>query len=174
VTSALGSAVWDVIDKVSQLVGILTIVPAFLAWFGVKNIQRQRRQLVRQLQTEPGSRPALLIVSIDKPIRSQVEAWRQQQEGLKGIPEERVFDLSWDRRLDFTELDDFIVEFRKVRARVMQAGVTKIHLFYAGPVVVAALIGAELSNGCPVILYHMEKHGQGAGEYVNWGPLDRP
>lgn len=78
------------------MIGILTIVPAVAAFLGVRSLQRQRRQVIQQLPVTPGSRPALLMVSVNKPIALQVEAWRRQQEHLRDIPEERVFDLHWD------------------------------------------------------------------------------
>lgn len=169
---ALWASVWDAIDKTSQLIGILTIVPAVAAFLGVRSLQRQRRQIIQQLQATPGSRPALLIVSVNKPITLQVEAWRRQQEHLRDIPEERVFKLEWDKHLGAEDLDDFLARFREKRAEIMRTGADKIHLFYGGPVVVAAQIGAELKNGCPVILYHLDSSG--TGQYANWGPLERP
>lgn len=53
----------------------------------------------------------------------------------------------------------------------MRTGADKIHLFYAGPFVMAAQIGTELKNGCPVILYHLDSSR--TGQYANWGPLAR-
>lgn len=54
---------------------------------------------------------------------------------------------------------------------ITQAGTTskaqRNPLFYRGPAVLAAVIGAELSNRTPVILYH---HQPNSG-YENWGPL---
>ncbi|MEW5762653.1 MAG: SAVED domain-containing protein [Bacillota bacterium] len=58
---------------------------------------------------------------------------------------------------------------RHQRVAIIRQGATAIHLFYAGPVAVAAMIGAELSNGCPVHVYH---YNSGEGRYVNWGLLD--
>lgn len=58
---------------------------------------------------------------------------------------------------------------REIRSKVGElysAGVDVIHIFIAGPDIAALLVGAELSNGPRVLLYHFEQ-----GKYVCFGPL---
>ena len=57
----------------------------------------------------------------------------------------------------------------KLRAqlgKIAMEGTDVLYLIYAGPVMPAAVIGAELANSCRVILF---QHQQ--GKYINWGQL---
>lgn len=41
-------------------------------------------------------------------------------------------------------IDRFMADFRKIRSRIMEAGTDKIHFFYWGPTVLAAVIGGRI------------------------------
>lgn len=61
---------------------------------------------------------------------------------------------------------EFVEELRKARAKLIEKGVNKIHLFYMGPVVGALLAGDVFSNSAVQIYHHKQ-----TGSYEKWGPL---
>lgn len=164
--------VWGIIDRLSQITGILGFLPILGTLWLVWRIERRRRRELRTIRETPGTRPAVLIVDVGEgSIRPAVENWLRQQEELQDFPTERIYHLDHpDQRLEADRIDSFMEEFRKVERVIMDGGCDKIHLFYRGPAVLAAMVGAELSNRTTVILYHKNPNDS---HYVHWGPLHR-
>ena len=157
------------LDPIGVVIGILIAIPVLLTWYEVTLGQRrQRRRLPRELQGNPGERPGLLILDLlpGKDVCPAVERFRQGDDLLRAIPPERQFSLARARVLTPEDMPDLHQDLRKLAARVVGEGVDVLHYFHAGPAVAAALVGAELANGCRVILY---QHDQGT--YLRFGPL---
>jgi len=95
-----------------------------------------------------------------------VEHFRQSDASLKAIPPARCFLLSRTCALTPDDMPALHAELRELAARVVGQGVDVLHYFHAGPSVAAALVGAELANGCRVILYQWDH-----GTYVRFGPM---
>lgn len=64
----------------------------------------------------------------------------------------------------------FVAELQAKRRRFERRGVTEVHLFYAGPVSAAALVGMALDNWVPVKLYQKPRSVE-AGIYEYFAPL---
>ncbi len=157
------------LDPIGVVVGLVMFVPVVLTWYEVTLGRRRReRKWRRQVAREPGSRPGILIVDLlpGKKIGVAVENHRQQDKALKPIPRDRIFLVQRDRPLTPDDMPQLARDIANQSAAALQAGVDTLHCFYAGPAPGAALVGAELANGCRVILYHHNK-----GRYENFGPL---
>jgi hypothetical protein len=159
----------DVLGPFNTVLGLVAMVPIFWTWWEVAFGRRRRHQRwFKEARTEPGSRPGILIVDLlpDKDIRSNVEHFVQAEPSLRDVPADRNFYLGRATWLTPDDLPALAREIREKSAEAGHAGVDVLHLFYAGPVVPMALIGAELANSCRVQLY---QHQQGT--FSNWGPL---
>lgn len=157
------------LDPVGVVFGLLIAVPVLWTWWEVAFGQaRQRRRIYRELRRNRGGRPAILILDLlpGKDVRPAVERFRQTDEALRQIPDERVFCVSRDKVLTPADMVGIQGDLRSVAGRVVGHGADVLHYFHAGPACAAALVGAELANGCRVILY---QHNHGS--YENFGPL---
>lgn len=163
---------WELMDKASQVVGVFGIAPVLGTLWLVWGTERRRRGELRTIRETPGSRPAVLIVDVGEgSIRPAVENWLRQQQGFQDFPPDRIHHLDHpDQRLEPGQIDIFMDRFRKIEREIMAGGCDKIHLFLRVPGIVAAMIGAELSNRTAVILYHKNPN---RSDYENWGPLHR-
>ena len=74
--------------------------------------------------------------------------------------------LTRSKRVQPEQMTDFVEALRGKIGEMVETGVDLVHLVYAGPVAVGAVIGAELANSCRVILYQHEQ-----GRYLKYGPL---
>jgi len=159
----------DVLGPVSIVIGVITVFPILWTWWEVTfGRKRQHRRWFTEVQKTAGTRPSILIVDLleAKNIVASVEHYRQEVEALKSIPGERMFILSRDRRLTPKDMPALSDELRSAAANIIRASTDTLHVFYAGPVVPMALIGAEFANLCRVLLYQHNPTG-----YDNWGPL---
>jgi len=159
----------DVLEPVDIVIGIILAVPIFWTWWAVTFGRRwQYRRWFKEIARKPGSRPAILIVDLleQKEIAASVHRYRQSSDQLKDIPDDRIFTVSREKRLRPDDIVDLVREIRNVAANVIRAGIDTVHLFYAGPVIPPAIIGAEFANTCRVILYQHTQEG-----YESWGPL---
>lgn len=157
------------LDQVGIVVGIVLAVPVLWTWYETVWGREARLRRVRAgIRSQPGVRPSILIVDLlpGKDVRATVENYRMQIDGLKGIPQERVFLLQRTKWLGPDDMGTLVADMRLRCAEIIAAGTDTLHLFYAGPTIPAALIGCEFGNACRTLLY---QHGQ--GQYENWGPL---
>lgn len=160
-----------ILDPLGIVVGLILAVPVFWTWYQVVWGSRRRYRLyLHAIRTTPGYRPAILIVDLlpGRNIRAAVENYSQQQALLREIPRERMFHLQGDG-LNSSQLDAFQADLRQQVGEMYAQGVDRIHYFHAGPSMAAAMVGAALSNGCPVLLYHYEGEG-----YQRFGLLKLP
>lgn len=161
----------NVLDPFSIVIGLVLAIPVFWTWYQVVWGHRRRyRHYLRAIRQSPGERPAILIVDLlpGKNIRAAVENYCQQDEALRAISQERVFHLQRDG-LGTYQLDTFKADVRRLTGEMFAQGVDRIHYFHAGPGMAAAMVGAELGNGCTVMLYHHE-----GDRYEEYGLLKLP
>lgn len=159
----------DGLDKAGVVLGWVLAVPVFGTWWQVTlGTRRDRRRLWRQFRERPGQHPAILVVDLlpGKNILAAVERERQRMEELRDLPDERIVKLARNETLTADQMARLHDEIRHATSRLLELGADTVHLFYAGPAVVAAMLGAELSNGPRVLLYHHD-----GGTYHNFGPL---
>lgn len=159
----------NALGPISIVIGIITIFPVLWTWWEVTfGRKRRHKRWFNEVRLSPGERPAILIVDLLEKgdITTSVESYRQNNERLKTIPTGRIFKVSREKRLTPNDMPELAREIRHVASDIIRAGVDTLHVFYAGPVVPMALIGAEFANGCQLILHQHDK-----GDYANWGPL---
>lgn len=161
-----------VLDPIGIVVGLLVAIPVFWTWWEVVfGARRRRREWFRQARRHTGERAAILVVDFlpGKDIAAAVERARNKTRELKDIPDNRVFRKVTEQPLTPENMPEIHVLIRAAARDVLSAGVDVVHLFYAGPAIGAAILGAELANGARVLLY---QHNQ--GQYENFGPLREP
>ena len=160
-----------ILDPLGIIIGLILAIPVFWTWYQVVWGNRRRyRHYLQAIRTTPGNRPAILIIDLlpGRNIRAAVENYCQQHNSLRDIPRARIFYLQRDG-LGTYEIDRFKSDVRQQVGEMYAQGVDRIHYFHAGPGMAAAMVGAELGNGCPVLLYHHEGEG-----YHNVGLLKLP
>ena len=157
------------LEPLSTILGVATIVPVLLTWHEVRYGRKKRDLIWRQeVMNSPGARPAIVIIDLkqDADIRTQVQNTIAADASLKAIPNDRIFAIDRSRWLTPGDMPDLVADIRTAIKDVMKAGVDTVYLFYAGPVMPMAIVGAEFANCCRVLLF---QHHQGV--YTNWGPL---
>lgn len=157
------------LDPIGVVLGILVAVPIVWTWWDVVfGSRRRRRRWFREASTARGEAPAILIVDLlpGKDVRALIERFRAQDQALNGIPADRVIQVSRSERLGPDDMLELHRDVRAAAARFMAMGVDVIHYFHAGPAAVAAIVGAELANGCRVVVYQHDTSG-----YRNFGPV---
>lgn len=158
-----------VLDPIGIIVGLLIAIPVFWTWYEV-TLGRKRRHRIwfRQAAEDKGQRPAILIVDLlpGKEIETSVERYRKDDPALASVPADRIFRVSRTNAVGSDDMPDLAADIRNRAADVLRSGADSVHVFYAGPVVPAMLIGAELANTRRIILYQHSPSG-----YDNWGPL---
>jgi hypothetical protein len=160
------------LNPVGIVVGLIAAIPVFWTWWEVVFGARwRRREWFRQARRHTGERAAILVVDFlpGKDIAAAVERARNNIPELKDIPDSRVFRKSTEQPLTPDNMPEIHGLIRSAARDVLSAGADVVHLFYAGPAIGAAVLGAELANGARVLLY---QHNQ--GQYENFGPLREP
>lgn len=162
--------VTNVLDPLGVVVGLLLAIPIVWTWIDVAFLGASRRKAwLRQIRSEPGRRPSILIVDLlpdGKSMVPQVEKFRLGVDNLKDIPADRVFTLSRDTWLSPEQMVDFVADLRRTAGNIFASGTDVLHVFFGGPAIAAAVVGAEFANACQVLLYQHDH-----GTYVNMGPL---
>ncbi|MFP4147439.1 SAVED domain-containing protein [Thiohalospira sp.] len=162
-------SLYEFLDWTSIIIGILTFIPVVLTYLEVTVGRRRRHQRwFREACRESGNRAAILHVDLLPERDTDVTVWRftSQRDDLGSIPSERYFHLHRKERLGPEDMPEFVRELREQIGEIGHAGVDTVHLFYAGPAVAAATVGAELANQFRVLVYHHQH-----SDYINFGPL---
>ena len=166
----INNFILNVLNPISIILGIIVVaIPIFWTWYEVIfGRKRRQRQFLKDIKNSQGDRPSILVIDYrpDSDIFNQVLQARQQEELLKNVPDERIFHMKNDTWLKPEDMFTLVEKLRNQLGKVAMKGTDVLYLIYAGPVMPAAVIGAELANSCRVILF---QHQQ--GKYINWGPL---
>jgi len=170
----LGILTNNILEPASIWIGIITTIPIFWTWYDVVwGQQRQKREWLKQVIQQPGTLPAILIVDLlqDKEVRVAVEHFRSRDPKLRAIPNERIFVVKHNARLNPGDSSELVQKIRDAAADILDSGADVVHYFHAGPIFSAALVGAEFANAsCRLMLYQNAQDGN----YVNFGPLRHP
>lgn len=167
----LGDFINNVLGPVSIVVGIVTIFPVLWTWWEVTFGRRRRHEVwAKEVRGMAGQRPGVLIVDLLEKgnIANDVESYRRDDQQLNSIPSDRIFKIERMKDLGPDDMPSIAEDLRRVTGEIIVAGVDTVHLFYAGPVIPATLIGAEFGNVRRVLLYQRNRN---TGRYENWGPL---
>jgi len=157
------------LNPIAIVVGIIAAIPIFWTWYEVIIGKKRREINIRKIiMNSQGDRPSILVVDFkpDADIFNQVLQARQQEELLKNVPVDRIFHFINDTWLKPDDMFPLVDKLREHLGKIAKAGTDVLFLIYAGPVMPAAIIGAELANSCRVVLFQYQ-----SGKYVNWGML---
>lgn len=167
--AALNKFITDVLNPFGVVLGIIVSLPIFWTWYEVIYGRKKRQRIyVKKIKQQHGALPSILVVDFkhDADIYNQFLRARQQEERLKDVPDNRIFHIKNDSWMKPEDMVGLVEDLRLQLGKIAAAGTDVLYFVYAGPVMPAAIIGAELANSCRVILF---QHQQ--GQYVNWGPL---
>lgn len=162
----------NILDPISIWIGIILAFPVLWTWYElVWGRHRRRKRWIKDIQNNPGKRPAILIVDLlkgDKSIRPAVEGFRQEHPHLKNISDDRIFVIELTQpTLEPKHMPIFVDQLREKAKDIYGSGTDALHLFYGGPCILATLVGREFANACQVVLYQYS-----GGQYVDFGPLN--
>jgi len=123
---------------------------------------------IKKIRENPGERPAILIVDllVGKNVRGAVEQFISKSEALSKVDADRIFEINWKEAATPDQMKKLNDELREISSKILERGADVVHVFYAGPAICAMLVGRQLANTVPVLIYH-----NGTSGYENWGPL---
>lgn len=157
---------------IEPLISLISFV--FIVWiWSISRFGEHRLydKWLKQAKSCSGDDDAVLIIDlVDKTdLKAKVLKYLGAHGTLKTIPDEKILSISYDGIAE-SDLFKLRSEIKQNLKRVQKMGVDKLHLFYAGPVVVATIIGAELVNGIETHVYYLDQ----AKGYCDWGPVKAP
>jgi len=162
---------WIYLDRFGLILGLLAFVPILYAVWSYFQYTRLRQTELLKIRSEPGTSPAILVVSIGgMSIGNEVERY------LRAVPafekfkfDERMFEVHREQEIQADDVDSIITEIEDAQNKIRASAVDKIHLFMKCPMPIAVMLGETLANRIPTIVYH-KQHNKG---YQNWGTLHR-
>ena len=137
-------------------------------------LRKKRLEVIRNSKVFTN---AVLMISVGHPsIRVDVETFIRNNEEMKATEiGKNIFELSHkDKVMDESAVDttyEILKRVREIEEQLKEQGVQRLHLLYAGPSMVAAMIGAELANRFIVLCYQRFSQANGKENYVLWGEL---
>lgn len=161
------AAGWLVLERIGTLLQYVTVISiAYATWEFARFLRRfrARRQLLHRLASGETARPQALAVSFGGSIRPAVEAFLATAYPGRWIS---VREYRSDEEVTRHTVHRHEEALRKIKEEFQAQGVTELHLFVKGPVVVGAILGALLDNWVAVKLYHNNRQGQ----YEEWTML---
>ncbi|MCX7793200.1 MAG: SAVED domain-containing protein [Thermodesulfovibrionales bacterium] len=155
---------WDLLDRINIIIGIIVSLPVISSWWMIYTQKKRQKILIQSLEAAKGNRPVAILIDFGPgESENQVRLFLQEN----GINSELIKYSSPELKKE--DLDNFVRELHRLKARAMEKGADRIHLFYRGPVV-GALITGEVFSNASVTIYHFDK---ASGTYESWGPMHR-
>jgi hypothetical protein len=157
-----GFFTWDNLGHLADMLGVVTAVPLLVTAAYFWSRARRYRQRLRQLAGVTSERPAAVVVSLSGTrIRLAVESF------CTGFTQPvRLYEVQRPGGLNQAEFTKVLFELQALKNRLMDEGVSEVHLFLSCPLAVACAIGALFDNWVPVKVYQFN-HGQ----YEFWTTL---
>lgn len=171
---------WDTLDKIGIVIGVVlgmsTVISSVGSFIILFANERRRKGKVNSLYNNPKDIESALIVDIGADnIEAAVVNWIKSNINLKKIQKKNIHYVGMTDRLTQENTDKLLQRVREERKKITNNGTCKIHLFYRGPVTFATILGAELSNKVPVILYQNDPTTTDiSNKYIEYGLLNRP
>lgn len=153
------------LDWLLNLIGLLGYPATIYLWLR----ERSRYQRLRRLIAfRPAEGAVAVIIGIGVPsVKADAEKFMRQQ-----FESPLPVVLAYEKQGFFSreQLLDIIHEVRdRVRELMVAGGIREVHLFYGGPLAVAAALGAIADNWVPVRWYN---HNKKTGQYEYLFTLD--
>lgn len=165
----------NVLNPIGIVVGLLMSIPVFALFYDrFFGRARLHGKWMKEATGNTAHLPAVLIIDLlaGKDILAVVKRFMAGNEKLKDITDERIIKIDYDNDLTPKDMPDLARKIQDAAGEVLRHGADELHVFIAGPVCAAAMVGAELSNiSCKVLLYQNDR---AASTYVNFGPLRHP
>lgn len=151
---------WEFIGNVANVLGIVTAIPVILAalLFIWKCFTRKKAEIKALKNYKVGSSASLSItVGKNESIGRDVARFIDSDETLNNCIGERQFEIHINEMLDekngIDVKNELLKALREKETLISDSGATSICLFYSGPSVLGAVIGAYFSNRYSVIMY---------------------
>jgi hypothetical protein len=153
---------WDTLSRLADTLGVVTALPLLVASAYLWSRARRYRRRLRQLAGVTSERPVALVVSLaGTRIRPAVEGF------CAGFAQPmKVYEVQRPGGLTQAEFPKVLFELQALKNRLMDEGVSEVHLFLSCPLAVACALGALFDNWVPVKVYQFN-HGQ----YEFWTTL---
>jgi len=153
------------LDWLLNLIGLLGYPLAIYLWLR----ERARYQRLRRLVAfRPAKGAVAVVIGIGVPsVKADAEKFMREQfeTPIPGV-------LTYEKQ-GFFSREQLLVIIHEVRDRVRElmvaGGIHEVHLFYGGPLAVAAALGAITDNWVPV---HWHNHNKKTGQYEYMFTLD--
>lgn len=172
---------WDFLNKSASLLTILTVLFSGFAALKLYQQSKRAREIAQKappvknfkerikyhegIQTSHPAALALSLISTSVSIKADVQRFLDSMGWKMKIEELTMQGINGP-----DDLETFVNELRKKRFELEAEQVTEIHLFIAGPLVAATIVGAVLDNWIPVKLYHKPSPPP-PSVYEYWMPL---
>lgn len=163
-----------VVTPASTWSGLVTVVLVLWTWYTITFGRAWRyRRWFREASATANERPGIFIVDLSPKtnIAAKIERYRQDNLAIKDVPADRIFSIQRKQDLTVDDMRGLTDELRAKMREMGHCGVGAVHLFYAGPVAFAPIIGGEMINSFKVLLY---QHNTTSDTYDLWGPLRHP
>jgi hypothetical protein len=159
------SIIWLYLDRISVLLSYIVVFSIVSGVVYVIKFLRRYRKIRAQMKKVDGTtlKPMAVAISFGGSIKKPVEDFLDRAY-IQKIP---VMDYSTDKEVSRQNIHDHIRKLIELKHNLQAEGVTELHLFIKGPVMVGALAGAMFDNWVNVKLYHNNRKG----EYEEWSML---
>jgi len=155
---------WAILNRVSDVLSVLTAVPMLAAAVLFLHRARRYRQRLWAMEGQTTARPIALAISLTGlDISEQVRGFLA------------ALNARWPLRtychneaVSCDSLPGLLQRLARLKNDLSLEGVTEVHLFYAGPVALGLMLGGLLHNWVPVKVYHLNSL---TGQYEFWGVI---
>lgn len=182
---------WDSIDKISGILGILTALPVGVAAINYL-LKGYRARKIRHdvIKNFKGKKCAALVITIGAPsIATDVERFirgdpllsrefesEKSPDKLNGLISchiERKMPTDSMTAVD-KYIEEFFTKFYEIEKNLKEnLSADRLHLFYLGPVAIMSMIADELSNRFTVLCYQYLNDPAAKKKYICLGPMHR-
>ena len=159
-------------SNIEPFFSLLSFIFIFWIWLTSEFGRKWRyKNWLNEAKRSVGSEDAVLIIDLNPntEIATQVTRFINKHEKLQQITDDKIIKIEYEG-IDSNKVIDFRLELADKIREIQRMGVTRVHLFYSGPVTVSAIIGAEMGNGIPTHLYYLDREKG----YCDWGTLKVP
>lgn len=163
---------WDVLSKLGVIAGLTTTLFSLATLLMVYRQKQLLKRYSRNVVERTGDNPAVLVVNL-RPgnIDAQVQHFMKKDALLANVPQEMFASYCWQKKplIDQEDINEILGGIHAKYTELKEKGYDSLSLFYAGPTIIAAMVGAMLSNSRKVRVYQLDK---GEKEYKYWGLLE--
>lgn len=174
------------LDILSIVSDILSVVTAGIALYGMFWVfpKKWRQRKIQALNPQPGTRSGVLVIGLgskaanmESYVRNYLESQPELMEQLGGkldkgtnlylLIEKKNLPEPIDKiggkpggTVDIKAVDyisEIIDKLNSTMGQMANVGISRLHLFYQGPAILATVIGAALGNRFTVLCYHWAK-----------------